>query len=95
MVWIKKPFHVRHFSVPWAPGAANPRPSLFLPTSKTPRAKPQIGSACPGQPKDHSGLSLQLSRTYTRQVPHLALNDVLNPRPCSSWEDERPGDGVP
>ena len=42
------------FLSPCAPGPGSPRPSLLLLTSVIPRAKPQVGAVCPGQPKDHS-----------------------------------------
>lgn len=78
------------FLSPFAPGAAKPRLSLVLLTSGTPRAKPQVGSVCPGQPRNHSRFRLQLYRWCTKQYPRPAINEVLNPSPCSSWEDERP-----
>ena len=78
------------FLSPFAPGAAKPRLSLVLLTSGTPRAKPQVGSVCPGQPRNHSRFRLQLYRWCTKQYPRLAISEVLNLSPCSSWEDERP-----
>lgn len=78
------------FLSPFAPGAAKPRLSLVLLTSGTPRAKPQVGSVCPGQPRSRSRFRLQLYRWCTKQYPRPAISEVLNPSPCSSWEDERP-----
>ena len=78
------------FLSPFAPGAAKPRLSFVLLTSGTPRAKPQVGSVCPGQPRNHSRFRLQLYRWCTKQYPRLAISEVLNLSPCSSWEDERP-----